>query len=225
MSLSVRLGQRPSSKATAGTRAPRSRLLIFLGVLVLHVAAVAWLVRSNQGLRRHDRVGGEPLVFLLLPKAASVEAPPAATAAVAAAPSVRRKRAAATEPQNNAITLPAETPPVSAPASAVPRIDWDQEAQRAAKNALSELGTEDHYRNLAGLSAEQLKFVRDNHLVPMAPGIVWSHPRVEVDPKTLLPIIHINDHCVLVLLIPFCGIGHIKPNDHLFDHMHDKTDP
>ena len=115
--------------------------------------------------------------------------------------------------------------PAAMPAPAVPRIDWDQEAQRAAKNALSDLGKEGNYRNLAGLSDEQLKFVRDNHLVPMAPGIVWAHPRIEIDPKTLIPIIHINDHCVLVLLIPFCGIGHIKPNDHLFDHMHDQTDP
>ena len=199
----------------------RSRLLIFLGVLLLHVAAVTWLVRSHQALRWPNRSGAEPLVFLLLPEETPREVPPASSIAAPATEALRRKRPAVVEPpRSNAITLAAEPPP-----GVVPKIDWDQEAQRAANNYLTERGKEDAYRNLAGLSSEQLKFVRDNHLVPMEPGIVWAHPRVEVDSKTLIPIIHINDHCVLVLLIPFCGIGHIRPNDHLFDHMHDKSDP
>jgi hypothetical protein len=53
----------------------------------------------------------------------------------------------------------------------------------------------------------------------------WRMPRVEVDKDTLLPIIHINDHCVLVLLFVFCGIGHIQPNAHLLDHLHDPVAP
>ncbi len=221
MSLSVRLAQPPSSNAVAGCGATRkSRLLIFLGVLLLHGAGVMWLVKSHQGVRWRDRAGGEPLVFLPLPKEVQRETPAAASPAAPTPVPLRRKKPVIEPPQNNAITLPAE------PSSeALPKIDWDQEAQQAASNALTELGKEYAYRNLAGLSPEQLKFVRDNHLVPMTPGIVWAHPRVEVDPDTLIPIIHINDHCVLVLLIPFCVIGHIRPNDHLFDHMHDKPDP
>jgi hypothetical protein len=77
------------------------------------------------------------------------------------------------------------------------------------------------YRNLAGISEAQLKWVWDNHMLQMAPGIVWAHPRVEIDKATLIPIIHINDHCVLVLVFVFCSVGHITPNSHLLDHMHD----
>jgi hypothetical protein len=230
MNLSARQALPRSSNSPAGIRALRgSRLLIFFGVLLLHVMAVVWLIRSQPNLRLPNHLSGEPLVILLLPREAQREAAPdspasvlavPAPAAAAAAVAPRRKRPALIEnPPNNAITLPPAAPALPETA---PTIDWNLEAQLAAKNALADIDKENAYRNLAGLSPEQLKFVRDNHLVPMEPGIVWAHPRVEVDPKTLIPIIHINDHCVLVLLIPFCGIGHIKPNDHLFDSIRDK---
>jgi hypothetical protein len=56
---------------------------------------------------------------------------------------------------------------------------------------------------------------------PAPPGIEWHHPRFEFDRSTGLPIFWINDHCVLVTVMVFCGIGHIEPNSHLFDHMRD----
>jgi hypothetical protein len=202
-----------------GTKHKRDKKpLVFIGVLILHGSAVLLLLRATHQF--HSPINGEvePLIFLLLHKNETIAttAPPSAAAAPIAT-SPKRGRLAASVPQSNAITLP--------PEAAAPKIDWDREAEWAARNELANTAKERDYRNLGGLSAAQLKFVRDNHLVPMAPGMVWAQPRVEVDKETLLPIIHINDHCVLILLFPFCGIGHIHPNSHLLDHLHDPVEP
>jgi hypothetical protein len=110
---------------------------------------------------------------------------------------------------------------ITRPSDAAPKIDWQEEAELAAQNDVANGEKERNYRNLGGISEAQLKWVRDNHMVQMAPGIVWAHPRVEIDKATLLPIVHINDHCVLVLVFVFCSVGHITPNGHLLDHMRD----
>ena len=191
------------------------RPLIFLGVLILHGAVVLLLVRANHQLRAPPRNGAEPLIFLLLHRAESREIPAPSSAAAPIARSERRKRPAPPIAESNAITVP-PGPDFTA------KIDWGHEADLAVQNALANAGKERDYRNLAGLSAAQLKFVRDNHLVPMAPGMVWAQPRVEFFQG--IPIVHINDHCVLILLLPLCAIGHITPNSHLFDHLHD-ADP
>jgi hypothetical protein len=60
---------------------------------------------------------------------------------------------------------------------------------------------------------------------PMPPGIEWTHPRFEFDRHSGLPILWINDHCVLVTLMVFCGIGHIEANGELLKHMRDPHDP
>ncbi len=57
------------------------------------------------------------------------------------------------------------------------------------------------------------------------PGIPWNHPRLEFDRNSGLPMLWINDHCVLITLIVFCGIGHIEPNGDLLEHMRDPHDP
>ena len=36
-----------------------------------------------------------------------------------------------------------------------------------------------------------------------------------------LPILWIYDHCVLVMLMVFCRVGHIEANGDLFKHMRD----
>jgi hypothetical protein len=194
------------------------RPLIFLGVLFLHGAVVSPLLRASHVLHSPNRNGNEPLVFLLLHPEAVFNSPAASTASAPAVTAPRRKKLAPRAEESNTITAPAEGP-------ATPTINWEHEAELAAQKQLSAMDKERDYRNLAGLSAAQLKFVRDNHWVPMAPGIVWAHPRVEIDKKTLIPIIHINDHCVLIFLFPFCAIGHIHPNDHLFDPLHDAPAP
>jgi hypothetical protein len=205
-----------------GTRRKWSKKpLVFIGVLFLHGAVVLLLARMSQQFRASVDIASEPLVFLLLHKAEpapSLIVPPG-VAPVSRAPR-RNKAPQPAQPQlpNNAITLP---PP--AETGATPPIDWAQEAQLAAQNGLENTDKERHYRNLGGPSYEQLKWVRDNKLVQMNPGIVWKHPRVEVDKDTLMPIVHLNDHCVWlpVFPLPLCTIGHIKGNSHLFDHMHD----
>jgi hypothetical protein len=201
-----------------GTKHKRDKKpLVFLGVLILHGSAVLLLLRTNHQFHTPMIGDAEPLIFLLLHKNESRETPAPSSAAAPGATAARRKRLPAPVAPSNAITPPAE--------AATPKIDWDHEAQWAARNELANGAKERDYRNLGGLSDAQLKWVRDNHMVPMAPGIVWAHPRVEIDKATLLPIVHINDHCVLVLLFVFCGIGHIQPDTHLFDHLHDPAEP
>jgi hypothetical protein len=196
---------------------PDIKPLVFLGVLILHGSVVLLLLRASHQLHTPIIGDAEPLIFLLLHQNETRETPAPRAAAAPIATSPKRNKHAAPAAQSNAITLPAE--------ETTPKIDWDHEAESAARNELANAAQQRDYRNLGGLSDAQLKWVRDNHMVPMAPGIVWAHPRVEVDRDTLLPIIHINDHCVLVLLFVFCGIGHIQPNTHLFDHLHDPVEP
>ena len=60
---------------------------------------------------------------------------------------------------------------------------------------------------------------------PMTPGLQWTHRRVQFDRDTGLPMVWINDHCVLVTVFVFCAIGKIEANGELFKHMRDPTDP
>jgi hypothetical protein len=194
-----------------------SKQLIFLAVVVLHGAVVLLLLRATHQFQTPVRAAVEPLVFLLLH---SRETPPVPTAAAetplnSKAPKRKPPQPLAAAPQaapSQAITIPSET---------APKIDWQQEAELAALSGVANGEKERNYRNLGGLSDAQLKWVRDNHMVQMEPGIVWAHPRVEIDKATLIPIIHINDHCVLVLVFVFCSVGHITPNSHLLDHRRD----
>jgi hypothetical protein len=192
-----------------------SKQLIFLAVVVLHGAVVLLLLRATQQLQTPVRADVEPLVFLLL---RSREPPPVTTAA-AETPS-NSKAAKRRPPQLPAAPLQAAPQIVPPPSEAAPSIDWQREIELAAQSGVAIADKERNYRNLAGISEAQLKWVRDNHMVQMEPGIVWARPRVEIDKATLLPIVHINDHCVLVLMFVFCSVGHITPNSHLLDHMH-----
>jgi hypothetical protein len=105
-----------------------------------------------------------------------------------------------------------------------PSIDWRLEAELAAKDSISKAEREKTYRNLAGLSAEQLEWVRRNHMEPTTSPIEWNHPRYEVDRSTGLPVLWINDHCVMVTVMVFCAIGHIEANGDLFKHMREYLD-
>jgi hypothetical protein len=191
--------------------------LIFLAVAVLHGAVVLLLLRATHQFQTPVRTAVEPLVFLLLH---SREQPPQTTAG--ADTSLNSKAPKRKPSQPPAASLQAATPQsMPPPREAAPNIDWQREIELAAQNGVVNAEKQRNYRNLAGISEAQLKWVRDNHMVQMEPGIVWAHPRVEIDKATLLPIVHINDHCVLVLVFVFCSVGHIRPNSHLLDHMHD----
>jgi hypothetical protein len=190
-----------------------SKQLIFLAVVVLHGGVVLLLLRATHQFQAPVRVSEEPLAFLLYH---SREPPPVTVATGTPLNSKAPRRKPPTPAPE-----PAVSEAVTPPSAAAPQIDWQQEAQLTALNGVANADKERNYRNLGGLSDAQLKWVRDNHMVQMEPGIVWARPRVEIDKATLIPIVHINDHCVLVLVFVFCSVGHITPNSHLLDHMRD----
>ena len=192
-----------------------SRQLIFLAVVALHGAVVLLLLRATHQFQAPQRAAAEPLVFLLLRNRDSAPVTTAGAETPLKSKASKRKPSTplAREPSTPQLPIP--------PTDTAPKIDWQQEAELAALNGVANADKERNYRNLGGLSDAQLKWVRDNHMVQMEPGIVWAHPRVEIDKATLIPIVHINDHCVLVLVFVFCSVGHITPNSHLLDHMHD----
>jgi hypothetical protein len=189
------------------------RAAVFLAVVIAHAVLLLLVIRAARLITSPKRFY-EPLVVMVLPNNASetqhAPTPPA---------QVFRPRPSKQEhPPDNAITIPPENP-------AQPQIDWEHETELAAENRIAQAEKEKNYRNLAGLSAEQLSWVRQNHMVPAPPGIEWTHPRFEFDRNTGLPMFWVNDHCVLITVLIFCGIGHIEPNGQLFKHMRDPHDP
>ena len=195
------------------------RPLVFLAVLVSHAVIVLLLVRAvRQPISPHDDPY-EPLVLVFLHDGAR-----AITNAVTprrpdvSPPTVPGVPALKLEPvPDDAIGAPPEAPP--------PAIDWEHEAELAARNGVAETEKQGKYRDLSALSAEQLSWAKKNHMEPAAPGIPWTHPRFEFDAHTGLPVFWINDHCVLVTLMVFCAIGHIETNGDLFKHMGDPHAP
>jgi hypothetical protein len=141
-----------------------------------------------------------------------------ASTATAPAPASRPHAAKRQNPPDNSITLPQDAP-------ARPHIDWQRESEVVAELSVADAEKDANYRNLSGLSQEQLSWVQHNHMQPAPPGIPWHHPRFQFDKTTGLPIFWINDHCVLVTVFVFCGIGHIEADGELFKHMKDPKDP
>jgi hypothetical protein len=194
------------------------RPLVFLAVLVSHAVIVLLLVRAvRQPISPHNDPY-EPLVLVFLHDGAR-----AITNAVmtrrpdVSPPEVPRAPDLKLEPvPDDAIEAPPQAPPP-------PAIDWEHEAELAARNGVAEAEKQRKYRDLSALSAEQLSWAKKNHMEPAAPGIQWTHPRFEFDAHSGLPVFWINDHCVLVTLMVFCAIGHIEANGNLFKHMGDQT--
>jgi hypothetical protein len=187
------------------------RPLIFLAVLISHVAIVLLLIRTARQAISSPRSAEESLVVMLLPD----KALPAAVDMTPQAPLSSAHPAPREPHSNNAIAVP----PAVAPQ---PRIDWEQEAELVARNDVANAEKQNNYRDLSALSADQLRWLKQNHVEPPRPGIEWQHPRFEFDRHSGLPIFWINDHCVLVTLMVFCGIGHIEANGGLFNHMRDR---
>jgi hypothetical protein len=194
------------------------RPLIFLGVLMVHTLVVWWVIRAARSPASPSPLD-EPLMILLLPHEAR------APVDVSTSP-----RAASRRHSPSPAPAPNASPPSGNAATFAPqqpKIDWEQEAERAAHDAVAEAAKQEAYRNLSALTAEQLGWVKQNRLEPAEPGISWKYRRVEVTPGGF-PIIHINDHCVAVpflLMMVFCQIGHVEPRGDLFDHMRDPRKP
>jgi hypothetical protein len=159
----------------------------------------------------------EPLVLMFLPRkapaAAVVTLPPAAESSHAATRPSKHEAA-----PDNAISTPLTEPPPP---------DWAHEAELTAQNSVAADEREKSYRDLSGLSPAQRSWIKQNHMEPVRPGIPWKHPRVEYT-EGGLPIIWVNDQCVIVPLMAmmmFCKIGRIEPNGDLFKHMRDPHEP
>jgi hypothetical protein len=189
------------------------RALVFLAVLMVHLIVLVAAIRAARLVYSPKRPY-EPLVLLLLRD----PAPPTQEVLPPSAPSSGARVAKQKHVQDNAITVPPEV-------RAQPKIDWEHEAQLAVQNGLAAAEREKTYRDLAGLSTAQLSWVRQNRMVPAPPGIAWHHPRFEFDKSTGLPVFWVNDHCVLITVLIFCGIGHIESNGELFKHMRDPPEP
>jgi hypothetical protein len=202
------------------TQDRHGRPLVFLAVLISHIVLVLIVLRTGRLRISSPADSYEPLILMLLHD--PIRAPPeAAPQLVASLPRTSDSNARAAKPElvpDNAITLPPEVP-------RPPEIDWQREAELAAQNGLADAEKQGNYRNLAGLSPEQLNWIKRNHMQPMPAGIEWTHPRFEFDSHSGLPIYWINDHCVLVTLMVFCAIGKIEANGELFKHMGDAHDP
>jgi hypothetical protein len=205
----------------AGTRKQRSA--VFLLILLSHCLIIESLLRKGKESALIKTAVSPPLLVYFLSPAPSLvgDAPKPDNSRKV----VRKNRIFDTKP--SAGLVPAA--PSIAAAPAVPPIDWQAELELVSRNSDSEANTSNAYRDLSrSMSPAQLDWLRDHQMQPASPGIVWKEPRVEIS-KNGLPIVHINDHCVLVpiFLIPmvFCGIGHIEPNGDLFKHMHEPSPP
>lgn len=195
------------------------RPLIFVAVLMCHIAVVLLVILAARSSLSTSILQRDPLVLVVLPPKADTPEP-ATVHPPKRPPSASRLRAARPSATgDDSESVPAAGQP--------PRIDWEKEAEQAAKDSAATAAKADAYRNLSALSPEQLRWVRQNHLEPAPPGMPWKYRRVEIT-KGGFPIIHINDHCVaipLMMFFVFCQIGHIEPKGDLFDHMRDPHDP
>jgi hypothetical protein len=201
--------------STQGTRDRRP--LVFFGVLMSHVVIVLLLMRAARQPISSPSYLYEPLVLMDL-RAGARAITNTATIAHAAPPQRAATSPRAAAPSDRPQMTPLEPSPQR-------KIDWEHEAELAAQNAVAGAEKQKNYRDLSALSPEQLSWIRENHMEPMPAGIQWTHPRFEFDSRTGLPVLWINDHCVLVMLMVFCGVGHVEANGDLFKHMHDPHDP
>jgi hypothetical protein len=193
---------------TCGTRP-----LIFLIVLMSHVVIVVVIVREGR-LVLLPKGAHEPLLLMLL----RGEAPAIHSAQTPRAKGSRPHAPKRERVAENAIDAPPGLPPES-------HIDWQHEAELAAQNFLADAEKEKNYRDLSGLSAAQRDWIKKNQMKPAPPGIAWQHPRFEFDRQTGLPMFWINDRCVWIMLMVFCGVGHTEADGGLFNHLRDLLEP
>jgi len=190
-----------------------SRPLIFLIVLMSHVAIVVVVIREGR-LVLLSKGTHEPLLLMLL----RGERPAIQAESTPRSKGTRPHPPIKERVPDNAITAAPEVP-------AQPTIDWQHEAELATQNFLANAEKEGNYRDLSGLSAAQLDWIKQNRMKPAPPGIAWQHPRFEFDPQTGVPVFWINDRCIWVMLMIFCRIGKPEADGGLFNHMRDLHDP
>ena len=195
------------------------RLTVFFAVLFLHVSIGILLARSSR-LLSTARLSPEPFFIDFLRRSEQAEP--------ARAYPTPEESSAYQRPRGKGFKLPDEIPDKPVPPmipntqnaiTLPPPIDWTQEAEWAVKNQIQGAERERLYRNLSGLSAAQLEWIRKNQLEPVNTNPPWSEnrPRTNAD-----GVLWLSENCALVNLLPFCRIrlGHPPPRGDLFKNMH-----
>ena len=199
------------------------RVTAFFAVLMLHAIIGTILMRSSATLLSAARMAPEEFLVTFLrsaePRATPKPAPAAKPAdEIAAAIALGMPR-----PAPKAEVAPDQVNHPESEITLLPPIDWTHEAELAVRSSMDSAEREKRYRNLAGLSAAQLDWIRRNHMEPVDTNPPWAEtfPRNNAD-----GVLWISDNCALVNLLPFCEfkIGHKKPRGDLFKNMREYLD-
>jgi hypothetical protein len=203
------------------------RLTVFFAVLLLHVSVGIMLARSSR-LLIATRLVPEPFFINFLRRSEQ----PRPAAAVPIKPNANQI------PREKRPALQSESPKSDAPESVVqpdssaetpnaitlaPPIDWTQEAEWAVRSQMQAAEREKLYRNLSGMSAAQLEWIRKNHMEPADTNPPWAEnrPRNNAD-----GVLWLSENCALVNGLPFCRIrlGRKPARGDLFKNMRQYLD-
>jgi hypothetical protein len=202
-------------------RQPYSRPLVFASIVAVH-GALIWLVQ-REWVRLPVRAE-EPLLLLLSrerPKDVPRTPSPARARPPSEPQSLPPAAAAVPRPGPDILRAPPEPPQAQSPLN----IDWSAEAAITAQHQ-AELAAaprprslDDHHRH-----GNHHDGVGLNSKGPYQFGWYYAGTH-RVDTSSGLPLIHLNDRCVLtfgfLIPLPLCGIGAIPVKGDLFQHMHD----
>ncbi len=193
------------------------RLAVFFAVLLLHAVLGIMLARSSR-LLTNVRIAPEAPFFIDFPRRAK----PARTA-VAASGIPGGDRSSREARRNSSKHSPGNvsaqsTPENQEPTPVLPPIDWTEEAAWAVRSRMQASEREKLYRNLSGLSAAQLDWVRKNHMEPADTNPPWAENRPRNNSDGVL---WLSENCALVNGLPFCRIrlGRKPPRGDLFKNM------
>ena len=198
------------------------RTAIFAGVLLLHAMIGILLMRTSSLLT--VRINPQELLLSIFGN--SLSRKPAEANPAPVKPGLNENSRAKRANARREAPASALRPPVSDALASItpndftllPPIDWEHEAEAAVQSRMAATEREKRYRNLAGLSAAQLEWIRKNHMEPVDSNPPWSetHPRNNAD-----GVFWINDNCAIVDFMPVCRIklGSKKPRGDLFRDM------
>ncbi|MDP9090210.1 MAG: hypothetical protein M3O26_15880 [Pseudomonadota bacterium] len=195
------------------------RYLVWLVVVLAHAGLIAAIQLLGARLSHETRSPVYSLSLLQLPNYSRNDITKIAvpTDVATSHPSLKSDLLLPPLPiDNNAITL-------SSTEEQQQHIDWARESALAVQSSIAQATKEKNYRDLSGLTAEQLEWVKNNHMEPV-PGFQWDrNSRGEI---LRHGIVKLNDYCVLIVVIPFCWFGgKIQYRGDLFKDMHDPKSP